>query len=67
MLQCTGSSGNLPQAECTAWISIFDKTGGLQWSNCKASRLDPCSCSYMSAGNTRGVTCSADGQHILKL
>jgi hypothetical protein len=64
---CTGSSLNLAAVQCTAWASLYDGTGGAtQWTGCKANRLDPCNCSYVYSG-TRGVTCSADGQHILKL
>jgi hypothetical protein len=67
---CTGSSYSLAQAECTAWISLFDNTNGgaTQWTHCGANRLDPCGCSYVDANkDPRGVTCSADGQHILQL
>ena len=66
---CTGSSLNLSAAQCTAWTSMYDGTGGAtQWTNCGANRLDPCGCSYVDAGNrARGVTCSSNGQHILEL
>ena len=64
---CTGMSSNLAAAECTAWVSLFDGTGGAtRWTHCKGNRLDPCGCSYIYQG-PRGVTCSADGQHILEL
>jgi hypothetical protein len=54
-------------AEQAAWESLYDGTGGAtHWAHCAANRLDPCGCSYVSRW-TRGVTCSADGQHILKL
>ena len=54
-------------AEQAAWESLYDGTGGAtQWAGCKANRQDPCGCSYVYNG-ARGVTCSADGQHILKL
>jgi hypothetical protein len=47
---------------------LYDETGGAtQWTYCGANRLDPCGCSYGDAGQTHGVTCSANGQHILKL
>jgi hypothetical protein len=61
---CVGSSANLTQAECEAWVSIYDKTGGPQWKNCKGSRLDPCDCSYSTPDWTRGITCGTDGAHI---
>jgi hypothetical protein len=57
-------------AEQAAWESLYDGTGGAtQWTNCKANRLDPCGCSYVDSKSKapRGVTCSADDQHILKL
>jgi hypothetical protein len=56
-------------AEQAAWESLYDGTGGAtQWTNCGANRQDPCGCSYVASDkNTYGVTCSADGQHILKL
>jgi Leucine-rich repeat (LRR) protein len=60
---CRGGSVNLTQAECTAWIAIFDKTGGQQWKYCKDSRLDPCNCRYNNP-KARGVTCPKDGASI---
>jgi hypothetical protein len=50
-------------------MSLYDGTGGaMQWTHCGANRLDPCGCSYADANkNNRGVTCSADDQHILQL
>jgi predicted outer membrane repeat protein len=56
-------------AEQAAWVSLYDGTGGAtQWTNCGDNRLDPCGCTWVDAGEvTRGVTCSADGQHILRL
>jgi hypothetical protein len=64
---CAGKSKNLTAAECTAWVLLYDGTGGAtQWTNCGANRLDPCGCSYVDSG-THGVTCGADGQHTLKL
>jgi hypothetical protein len=68
-MTCGGSSSKLPAAECTAWVSLYDGTGGAtQWTNCGDNRLDPCACSYVdSSKNTRGVTCSADRQHVLQL
>ena len=57
----------LAPADKAAWESLYDGTGGAtQWTGCKANRLDPCNCSYVAIG-TRGVTCSADGHHILEL
>jgi hypothetical protein len=60
---------NLAAAECTAWASLYDGTGGAtQWKHCKGNRQDPGGCSWVDTDKvTRGVTCSADGQHILKL
>jgi hypothetical protein len=60
---CVGSSANLPQTECEAWISIFDSTVGPQWKYCKDSRLDPCNCSGAAFGEEYGVTCGGvDGR-----
>jgi hypothetical protein len=40
------------------WISIFDSTGGPQWTHCNDSRLDPCGCRYNhSHFVTRGIFC----------
>jgi hypothetical protein len=69
---CVGSSSNLAAADCTAWLSLYDGTGGAtQWTNCGANwaRVDPCGCSWWDSKwqLNRGVTCSADGQHILTL
>jgi hypothetical protein len=70
---CGGSSWNLAAADCTAWLSLYDGTGGAtQWTHCAANlgaRLDPCGCSWFDSKYklNRGVTCSADGQHILTL
>jgi hypothetical protein len=69
---CHGKSANLAQAECTAWVSIFDKTGGPHWNNCKDSRLDPCGrCAWRADGpvcnncpNGTLLKCSTDGMHI---
>jgi N-acetylneuraminic acid mutarotase len=57
---CTGSSRQLPAAECNAWVAFFDATGGPDWKItdpelatpqvplgspvCSGSRTDPCSC-----------------------
>ena len=47
---CTGTSANLNTAECTAWQSLYDGTGGAtQWTHCGANRLDPCACSYVGS------------------
>ena len=67
---CANSSSNLAAAECTAWVSLYDGTGGAtQWAHCGANRLDPCGCSYVDSAfkQTRGVTCSKDHRHIPKL
>jgi hypothetical protein len=44
---CTGTSAGLPAAECSAWLDMYDGTGGPSWTICSSSRLDPCSCSYV--------------------
>ena len=67
---CANSSAKLAPAECTAWVSLYDRTGGSipgDWIHCKTNRLDPCGCRYRWAGTIVGVNSSADGQHILKL
>ena len=40
---CTGNSTGLPAAECSAWLDMYDKTGGPSWRYCSSNRLDPCS------------------------
>ena len=57
--QCTGSqSAGLAQAECDAWVDLYDATGGKNWQECSGNRLDPCACVY-------SVTCS--GSHITEM
>ena len=43
---CTGNSTKLPQAQCEAWIDLYDSTGGDNWAGNAAActRTDPCSC-----------------------
>ena len=41
---CTGTSAGLPAAECSAWLDMYDGTGGPSWAHCSSNRLDPCSC-----------------------
>jgi hypothetical protein len=54
-------------AEQAAWESLYDGTGGAtQWVHCGANRQDPCGCSWYDRAR-RGVTCSADKQHILTM
>jgi hypothetical protein len=66
-----GKSANLTVAECTAWASLCDATS--EWKFCRANRFDgvqlqnSVGCSYTLHGDTFGVKCSPDGQHILKL
>jgi hypothetical protein len=69
---CNLCAGDNMTAECASWVQIFDMTGGnTSWTNCQASRLDPCSCTYSDAfGLPRGVTCAYDTsgyQHITKM
>jgi hypothetical protein len=60
---CTGGpmSANLPLEECEAWQDLFDATGGSGWSNCKASRTDPCGCDmgvpWAACGGQGGGLC----------
>ena len=57
--QCTGSSSaGLADAECDAWVDLYDGTGGKNWTSCSDKRLDPCACSG-------SVTCS--GSHITEM
>jgi hypothetical protein len=69
---CTGSSAGLPDAECNAWLNLFDHTqGARQWNFCNKNRLDPCACCFPPMGpmcDTKAhtvVTCNAN--HIVKL
>ena len=47
--QCTGISMGLAEAECDAWVDLYDGTGGnTTWTHCSGNRLDPCACSTNS-------------------
>ena len=60
--QCTGSSSTgLADAECDAWVDLYDGTGGKNWGGCSDKRLDPCTC-FDQNGH---VTCS--GSHIIAM
>jgi hypothetical protein len=64
-VQCTSASAGLSAAECTAWISVFDNTGGTQWNRCRDSRLDPCgSCLASKVPLALGVECGKNGTSI---
>jgi hypothetical protein len=48
-LTCTGSSVNLPQLQCDAWVKFYDALNGDFWSRagkelCRGTRRDPCAC-----------------------
>ena len=59
---CNGSSTNLQQAQCDAWVNFYDSTGGSGWTYCAGTRTDPCSCQgYQDA---QGPTCSADNTTV---
>jgi hypothetical protein len=66
---CGSSSSSIMPAEQAAWTSLYDGTGGAtQWTNCGCNRLDPCGCRYIDQYKAiRGVQCSGDRKHILKL
>ena len=43
---CTGNSTKLPEAQCEAWIDLYDSTSGDKWTGnaVTCTRTDPCSC-----------------------
>ena len=55
---CTGSSVNLLQPQCDAWVNFYDALGGPNWVRCNTSRTDPCSCHGFDGGQNM---CSDDG------
>ena len=61
---CTGSSVNLLQPQCDAWVNFYDALGGLNWAVCAGSRTDPCSC---NAGQNQAISCSSDGTAVEQL
>jgi hypothetical protein len=67
---CTGASTQLPAAQCTAWIKLYDSTGGKGWTRCQLKmkrpanlRTDPCGC---QAGSTSAV-CNPDRTTVVNL
>jgi hypothetical protein len=36
--------GGLAASDCEAWIDLYDRTGGTNWTHCSGNRLSPCSC-----------------------
>ena len=59
---CAGSSvaAGIPSAECAAWNSLYDGTGGNRtWALCADLRADPCGCD--------GVTCASGHLTEIKL
>ena len=61
--QCTGSSSTgLADAECDAWVDLYDGTGGKNWYGyeCSDNRLDPCACEGFYS-----VTC--EPEHITEM
>jgi hypothetical protein len=71
---CTGSSLDLPEAECIAWKTFFCGLEGWEEStrhyhntslmaarSCDGLGMDPCACRYPDAdGHLRGVSCTSD-------
>jgi len=71
---CTGSSLDLPEAECLAWKGFFCGLEGWEDStrhyhnasmmaarSCAGLGMDPCACRYPDAtGHLRGVSCTVD-------
>ena len=47
----------LAQADCKAWMELYDSTNGANWNSCKSGRNDPCSCVFASAA----VNCVVSG------
>jgi hypothetical protein len=55
-VSCSGSSAGLSRADCTAWLDLFDSTGGKNWTHCSSQRTDPCSCEELG----HAVKCTGD-------
>jgi hypothetical protein len=55
---------HLITAECTAWQSFFNKTGGQNWFHCKNALTDPCSCTGERHGGHFGgdISCGYFGE-----
>jgi hypothetical protein len=62
--KCTGSSTQLPAAQCNAWIKLFEATDGPHWNYCTESRTDPCSCKGFQS---RSQFCNADATGVVKM
>ena len=69
--QCTGGamSANLPSEECDTWLAFFDSTHGTEWTNCKASRTDPCGCDMgvpwaACGGQGGGLCCKREAKAV---
>jgi Leucine-rich repeat (LRR) protein len=65
---CTGNSAALTPSECSAWIDLFDTTGGSSWavatsptcpivSQRLSLRTDPCGCTGSGNGNVQ-INCT---------
>jgi hypothetical protein len=37
-------AGGLAARDCDAWIDLYDRTGGANWTHCSGNRRSPCSC-----------------------
>jgi hypothetical protein len=64
---CTGSSVNLPQAQCEAWIAFYNSTNGDKWIPRRpavaCTRTDPCSCKPSGDGSLYSV-CDPTGTTV---
>ena len=55
--KCTGASERLEEAQCAAWVSLWDSTHGGEWKECSDARTNPCACAY--------VVCDSEQQGIV--
>jgi hypothetical protein len=48
--KCSGTSVKLEPAQCDTWIDFYDSMSGNAWTECNATKTDPCFCSRVSCG-----------------
>jgi hypothetical protein len=67
---CTGGSTQLPAAQCSAWIDLYESTNGPGWEYCSGTKTNPCAC-YGSpyGGRAVGTTpvCNTDNTTVVSL
>jgi len=74
LTNCTGSSAQLPAAQCAAWQAFYDGAGGEGWALtipgsgnppiCPGTRNDPCACHGWVGNNP---ICNSAGTSVVKM